>query len=298
MSVQVIVDSHVHVYRSKGEGRQAKEGYEIWEYGSGGSPRFAEWSGDEEEAVAAMTAANVDYAVVTNMLDRVPADADAGDELVAFNEWLCDLARRRPQFIPLLAVDPGCLPVPELVSHIRQMVRERGAPGIKLHPSVHRLNLGDEALWPIFELCQDLALRIVSHSGPSRADQHYGEPNAFRALLDAFPRLRLVMAHLGGAAWRQIPRVAEEYPQVYFDSCEIIEWIGAGRAPSSQELSDLIRGIGSSRVMMGSDFPWSDMGHTIGRVRSRPDLSDAEREGILGGNAVRFCGLPGGATPA
>jgi uncharacterized protein len=298
MSVPVIVDSHIHVYRSKGEGRQAKQGYEIWEYGPGGNPRLADWSGDEEEAVAAMTAADVDYAVVTNMLDRVPVDADAGDELVAFNEWLCDLARRRPQFIPLLAVDPGCLPVPELVSHIRHMVWERGATGIKLHPPVHRLNLGDEGLWPIFELCQDLDLRIVSHSGPSRAGHQYGEPNAFRPLLDAFPRLRLVMAHLGGAAWRQIPRIAEEYPDVYFDCCEIIEWTGAARAPSGHELSELIRAIGPGRVMMGSDFPWYDMGRTIDLVRGLPDLSDAEREGIVGANAVRFFGLRVGARPA
>lgn len=287
-----MVDTHVHLYRTGEEGRRAKQGYEIWEYGSDGNPQFAPWSGDPDDALAAMSAARVSYAVVTNMLDQPDIATDPGAELVAFNEWLCDLASRQPQFIPCLAVDPACLSVPELVTHIRDMATTRGAAGIKLHPPVHRLDLADEGFWPVFAVCQELGLRVVSHSGPSRDGQQFGEPNAFRPVLSAFPQLKLVLAHLGGAAWRQVPAVAADYPHVYFDCCEIIEWLGASGAPSREQFVDLVRSIGVRRVMMGSDFPWYDIARTVDLIRALPALDEGEKQSILGDNAARFFDLP------
>jgi predicted TIM-barrel fold metal-dependent hydrolase len=287
----LIVDTHVHVYRTREEGQRAKGTYEIWEYGSGGSPRFAHWSGDADDAVAAMSAAEVRYAVVANLLDRPAEGVDAGPELLAFNAWLFGLASQRPEFVPCLAVDPGCLPVPELVAHIRDMTAHRGAVGIKLHPPLHRIDLTDEAIWPVFETCQELGLRVVSHSGPSREGKQYGEPDAFRPLLDAFPRLRISLAHLGGGAWQQTPRLAADYEHLFFDCCEIIEWLGAARAPSRQRFVQLLRDVGTGRVMMGSDFPWYDMAHTVDLVKTLPGLTDHEQRQVLGENAMRFFGL-------
>jgi len=288
----MIVDTHIHLYRTKDEGDAAKRGYEIWEYGEGGSPLMADWHGDEEDVLRAMAEAGVDYAIVTNMLDDPGAHADPAAALINFNEWLCDLSKRQPNIKACLAVDPALLPVPDLVDHVRQLAADYGALGIKLHPPVQRLNLADQSLWPLFELCQEMGLRVVSHSGPSPSGQQYGEPDAFRPLLDAFPRLPIVLAHMGGAAWQQLPKLADHYPHVMFDCCEIIEWLGASRAPAPEQFVDLIRSVGVDRVMMGSDFPWYDMGHTVTLVNSLPGLSDVERQAVLGGNAARFFDLP------
>ena len=287
----MVVDTHIHLYRTKEEGDAAKRGYEIWEYGEGGSPEMADWRGDMEDVLRAMAGANVDYSIVTNMLDDPSVHADPAAALVAFNEWLCDLTQRQPALKACLAVDPAHLPVPDLVDHVREFAAERGAIGIKLHPPVQRLNLADEALWPLFEQCQEMGLRIVSHSGPSRSGPQYGEPDAFRPLLDAFPALPIVLAHMGGAAWQQLSKLADDYANVMFDCCEIIEWLGASRAPTPEEFVNLIRSVGVDRVMMGSDFPWYDMGHTVSLINGLPGLTDVEREAILGGNAARFFGL-------
>ncbi|GAI54067.1 unnamed protein product, partial [marine sediment metagenome] len=50
---------------------------------------------------------------------------------------------------------------------------------------------------------------------------------AFAKILKAFPELRLVLAHMGGGAWRQLLELAQAYPNAYFDCCEIMEWTGA-----------------------------------------------------------------------
>lgn len=93
---------------------------------------------------------------------------------------------------------------------------------------------------------------------------------------------------MGGAAWRQLPALARDYPHVSFDLCEIIEWLGAPNAPSPAQMTDLIRAVGPQRVMMGSDFPWYDIDHTVGSVLALPGLSAEEKDDIIGENAIRF----------
>ena len=43
--------------------------------------------------------------------------------------------------------------------------------------------------------------------------------------------------------------------------------------------------------MMGSDFPWYDLDHTVERVMGLPLLSTEEKEGILGANALNILNL-------
>lgn len=294
MTVPLIVDTHLHLYRTAEEGEASKSGYEIWEYGPNPDVRFSARPGDYASAVDALENSGTSYAVVTNLLDAIRPGVAPGEDLVAFNRWLCDdVAANDSRFIPLIAVDPRYLSVEANVAHVEEMAADHGACGIKLHPPLQRLDFADRAIWPIIEVCSRLDLVIVSHSGPSRDGSGLGEPQAFRPILDAFPSLRIVLAHMGGAAWRQLPGIARDYPHVQFDLCEIVEQLGAPRAPSPGELSALIRNVGVERVMMGSDFPWYDIDHTVERVLSLPGLSADEARLILGDNAVRFFRLEG-----
>ena len=291
MTAPLVIDTHMHLYRSKEDASRAKASYEIWEYGSLPSVHFSAYGGDPDDARLAMADAGASYAIVTNLLDAPTPKVDPGQDLLAYNHWLCDLAARSPELIPYLAVDPGRVRLDDLVAHIREMVLGHGAQGIKLHPPLQRLELADRGVWRIFELCCELDIGIVSHSGPSRSGMQYGEPAAFRQVLAAFPGLRISLAHLGGGAWRQTAAIARDFPHVYFDCCEIIEWLGAPGAPSPEEFVALVREVGVERVMMGSDFPWYDIDHTVGRIFELPGLGEAEKRLIVGENAARFLRL-------
>lgn len=292
MTAPLVIDTHMHLYRSQEDAVRAKASYEIWEYGRLPGVHFSAYGGDPDDARSAMAGAGASYAIVANLLDVPTPGVEPGQDLLAYNDWLCDLAARFPQFIPYLAVDPRRVSVDTLLRHIRQMVAERGAQGIKLHPPLQQLDLGGRGAWRIFELCRELDIGIVSHSGPSRSGRQYGEPDAFRPVLAAFPGLRISLAHLGGAAWRQAAAVARDFPDVYFDCCEVIEWLGAPGAPSPEEFVALVRAVGVERVTMGSDFPWYDIDHTVGRIFELPGLGEAEKRLIVGENAARFLRLP------
>jgi len=291
-----IIDAHIHLYPSKEEGLHHKKDYEIWEYGGKADIRFSTYSGDIDDALKAIEEAGASKAVAVNCLS--PSDyaraastdehASMGEILNAYNMWVCEAAKKHPQLVPFIGVDPSNLSVDETEAHVREMVNQHGAKGIKVHPVMQRFYMHDERMMPIWRTCVELDLPIIAHSGPARGEDQYAEPRAFAPVLKAFPKLRIVLAHMGGGAWQQLLEIARTYPNTYFDICEIIEWTGAPNAPTDHELTKLILKVGPERVMMGSDFPWYDIDHTVERVMELPLLSMKQREAMLGANAIRI----------
>jgi predicted TIM-barrel fold metal-dependent hydrolase len=312
MAGPIVVDAHMHVYETKAEGERQKAGYEIWEYGAKPGVPFSRYGGDVEDALTAMRRGGYAHAVTVNMFaadlareealaalppgaDRARAraeiDATMGERLRTFNRWACTVAATHPQITPFVAVDPGVLSAEANIAHLRE-VATLGARGVKLHPVVQRFVPDDPRMLPVYAACVELGLTVLSHSGTAKGATQYAEPRAFAEILRRFPDLTVVLAHLGGGSWRQTAELADRFPQVNFDCCEIIEWTGAPHGPSDEALAHLIRDIGPHRVMLGTDFPWYDLDRTVERVMALPLLSREEKEGMLGANAVRILRLP------
>jgi hypothetical protein len=282
------IDIHMHVYPTREAGEREKRGYEIWEYGPKTEVRFSSAGGDPDDAVASLHDAGATRAVIAHLYKPDSASADPMGDVAASNRWVCVLAQQHPEFVPYVCADPVVAPGRLVVDHVRDMVENHGARGVKLHPVVQRLDLADVSNWPLFGMAERMGLPVLSHSGTSRAGSSRSDPDAFRPVLAAFPRLRLLLAHLGGGEWRQAVALAHDYPDVMFDCCEIIHWLGAPRAPSPVEFVTLLRTIGINRVMAGSDFPWYDIASTIDEVAALPGLTDGERTAIVAENAATF----------
>ncbi len=290
----------MHLYRSKAAGRRDKETYEIWEYGSKSDVSFANFDGDIDDATAAMAQADYSHAVIANLfaIDLLADDlrsakrAVQAEHLMAFNRWACDLAAARPDLTVFVGADPTVLGADAGAAHLREMVERHGAKGIKIHPVVQQFLPDDPRMHAIYRTCIELGVPVLSHSGSAHGTVQFAEPKAFARLLSTFPDLKLVLAHLGGGCWRQTVAFAEAFPQVSFDLCEIIAWTGAPNAPTFNELALMINDIGPDRVMLGTDFPWYDLGNTADRVMALPLLSDEQKIAILGTNAARILKLP------
>jgi predicted TIM-barrel fold metal-dependent hydrolase len=304
-----LVDVHVHVLPSDSD--PMRDGYEIWEYGTKDGVVFSDARGTVDEVDAAVADADFTHVVAVNLFaaDVVRSEAVAAlpekererataeieesmpDRMRGFNRWICDVARTRPWMTPFVAADPHVLGGESGAAHLREMAESHGARGIKIHPAVQRFRPDDPGMAAIYRECRDLGLAVLSHSGSSRGPFGWAEPAAFAPVLREHPDMTVVLAHLGGGRWQQTAELAAAYPHVVFDLCEVVEWTGAPDAPTDQQLAALIREVGPDRVVMGSDWPWYDLAHTVERVYELPGLSDEEREGILGGNAARILRL-------
>jgi predicted TIM-barrel fold metal-dependent hydrolase len=315
MAEPIKIDSHVHIFPTAAEGQGSKDAYEIWEYGAQDSVHFSDLAGTVAEIEGAMAEAGISRAIAVNLFlaneerqayrARLPEEMDEerrraalsefearlGESLKAFNRWACRVAREHPSIVAYVGADVTLMPGEEGAAHLRDLVENEGARGVKLHGPAQGFFMGDERLWPIYAACRDLGAPVIAHSGPDTGGRGFAEPRAFGAVLEAFPELPIVLAHMGGATWAQAREVAATYPNAYFDCCEIIEWTHSDNGPSDQELAALIQDIGPQRVMMGSDYPWYDLDHTVERVMELPLLSQEEKEGILGANAVKILSL-------
>ena len=300
-----LVDAHVHLFEDPAAGQQAKDRYTVWEYGDDPGVAFSASSGDVTTLTSVYEKAGFERAIVAHLFDAAlareqaittglgtaEAAAAAAEAMRASNRWIARTARNNPITEVLISVDPTTLPPQAITAHLAELAAA-GVLGVKLHPVSHSFAPNDPRLHPMYELCADAGLVVLSHSGPGPAGAAVSaRPSDFAPVLRKWPDLRLVLAHLGGASWRETAAVAADFPQLLFDLSEIIEWTGAPHAPTASELSALIRQIGADRVMLGSDFPWYDPLRTADRVASLPRLSNAERAAILGGTAMRAFGL-------
>ncbi len=236
------------------------------------------------------------HAIITNLfaVALLPEELRAAgrevhaERLIAANRWACSVASTRSQFSIFVAADPAVLGGEPGAAHLSQMVERYGAKGVKIHPVVQQFKPDDSRMYPIYRTCIELGLPVLSHSGPSRDGTSWAEPASFANLLRAFPQLVLILAHLGGGAWRQTAAFASTFKSVFFDLSEIIAWAGAPKAPSREELARLILDIGPERVILGTDFPWYDLARTAELVQDLPLVIDDHKAAILGANAARI----------
>jgi predicted TIM-barrel fold metal-dependent hydrolase len=310
------VDVHVHLYPDPAAGQTAKDRYDIWEYGADPGVVFSPASGELSELRA--TYAGWDRVVVVHIFDADlareeararlaagPAVDDAGvtaaiDEAVGgamreSNRWVVGATADDPMLEVLVSVDPTVLSPSEMVAHLEDLAAG-GVRGIKLHPVSQGYVPSDPRLDGVYRTCADAGLVVLSHSGQGHHGGASARPAEFGPVLERWPHLRMVLAHLGGAAWTETAALAEAYPQVVFDLSEIVEWSASHShsAPDPAALSALIRSVGADRVMLGSDFPWYDPAHTADRVLALPGLGTVERAAVLGGTALEVFDLERG----
>lgn len=218
-----------------------------------------------------------------------------------FNKWGCEMGNRFPQLIPFISVakELGGEGMPDEVA----LRASQGAKGVKLHPGAFNFFPDDNELWPMYEKCQKLGLPVLTDSGPwppshvltafgfelPQARKDYNEPKNFARVLEDFPRLTLVLAHLGSAWWDERVELAQKYHNVYFDTSQ--GFSAPDRIPynphrglAEEDVVRVMRKIGLERIMFGSDGPADSPQLQLEQLLRLP-LSDEEKRLILSENA-------------
>lgn len=164
-------------------------------------------------------------------------------------------------------------------------IKALGLKGIKLHPDYQGFFLEDERLLPLFERCAALGLIVVLHMGrdPISPDTVHAAPKAAAALLARFPKLTLVLAHLGGfARWDEVERYLVG-TSAYLDTAFLADAI------EPEQLIRIIKNHGADKILFASDCPWHAPTQEINLVRSL-GLTEQEERRIFFENAASLLG--------
>lgn len=277
----LIIDAHVHTYPNAATGQQAMSGA-----GRSG------YSGTIEELVSVMQEANLLYAVMANMTPTydmrmaaskmLPAgikdseskklEKEIDEKMIARmqrrNLWTCNTGKENDKLLPLITVDI-LQDSPEV--EIERAVLEHGARGIKLHPVSNRFYPYDHRLWPAYKKAEEMRIPILFHSGGAEmagyTNADYGRPKHFEQILRNFPKMNIVLAHLGNGFLEESILLSQNHDNAYFDTSGIISFSENEGGLTDKDMAELIRKIGSHKVLFGSDWPWFHPGPAIHRIR-------------------------------
>lgn len=222
--------------------------------------------------VASMDRTGVDVSVTQ------PVATKPG-QVASINDWAATTASEG--IVPFGAMHPA---FPNPAEEIARMV-SLGLRGFKLHPEHQSFSPDDPRMGPIYEAAIETGAIVLFHAGADVIHPTvHGTPVAFAAMLDRWPGLNAILAHLGGfLQWDDVSRLLAGR-NVWLDTAYTLGHL------SDEEWVALVRAHGADRVLFGSDGPWTDPAREVEHMR-RVGLDDAELTAIFGGNAERLLGL-------
>ncbi|MHA1297961.1 MAG: amidohydrolase family protein [Candidatus Helarchaeota archaeon] len=297
MSEFEIIDAHLHTYPTSKIGLQAMQGTGV----SG-------MTGTVEELIKNMKEGNILKAIQVNMtpvrdmadaaLKKIPKNLSAEQKAqeekkiiekmigrnIRRNDWTCDMADKYDVLIAYVSLDPLC--GEKMIEELLDKVKYRNISGIKLHPGNGRFFPYDKIMWPVYEKAIELKLPIITHAGAFLTPDgvQYSQPKHFKEVLDTFPNLTLVMAHLGIGFWEETRSLAKKYDNLFFDTSRAITSVKMWGTLKDKKAIELIRGIGIERVMWASDYPWCNPAKDAQKIQNMA-FTNEEKALLLGENA-------------
>jgi aminocarboxymuconate-semialdehyde decarboxylase len=282
------------------------------------TPVYAEFH-DAEAKVAGMDRKGIDISVisVTPVVFFYWLDADAGLAAARLlNDGIARMVAARPDRLRGMATLPMQDP-DAAVTELERVVKEHGFRSVELGCRVRGALLAEPRFRPVLRRAQELGVFIFTHpyvagSLPPDLGCYYlgnlaGLPLdtalmaahlMFSGALDELPDLDIVLAHGGGYLPYQIGRLEHGY-QVRKEA--------RAKAPSSplellrrfhfdalthdaDALRFLVAKVGAERVMIGTDAPFDMAEEDPLAMINALQVTEHERERILGLNALALLG--------
>jgi uncharacterized protein len=155
---------------------------------------------------------------------------------------------------------------------------ERDVVLIKVHPFLSACKMTDPRMKCIYEYASVRKHFILAHTWLD--NDPYGSLDIFEKVTGEYPDIKWLMGHSGGPfAGHRAVAIAKTLPNVFLD-------LTISFCPARQ-IEFFVKEVGSERILFGTDNPFIDPRPQIGRV-FLADISHADMENIVGGNARRY----------
>ena len=263
--IMKIIDIHAHIYPDAIAQKAAASVKEFYE--GIGDPSM---SGTESMLLEQGIKAGIDRFVVLPVAIRP-------DRVQSINDFIYQRAQANPCLIPFGTVHAA---MDDLMDEVARLVN-LGVKGIKMHPDSQRFALDDPRLFPMYEAIQG-HIPVMLHMGDPRYD--YSHPVRLRRLLQLFPQLDVIAAHLGGYSMPETARQLLQDTNCVMDISSSVVFLDPGVAENYINL------YGAERIAFGSDYPMFDPLKEVNNFL-RLQLTDAQKEQIAHKTAERVLKL-------
>jgi predicted TIM-barrel fold metal-dependent hydrolase len=263
--------------------------------------------------IAEMDAAGIDLQVISHVEPATQNFEPA--EAVRLAAAANDLLHRAIQAHPDRFAGFAALPTSDPAAAARELERAVGALGFKgamVHGLTRGAFLDEKPFWPIFETAERLDVPIYLHPATPHPDviaaYYDGYPSMVRVghgftsemsaaairlvlseVFEAFPRLQIILGHLGEAIPFLLPRVdryvsRQMKGRTFRDTLRRHFHFTTGGKFSHTALQCTIEEIGIERLMFAVDWPFHTNQDGCEFIATAP-IGDDAKAMIFGGNA-------------
>jgi predicted TIM-barrel fold metal-dependent hydrolase len=272
-----LVDVHVHFLPER---VQAK----VWQYFADAESHYgAPWPISYALPVPERLAVLADLGV--RAFPTLPYPHKAG-----MAAWLNDQAAAFAREHAQVLQSATFYPEPEAPAYVAEAL-DAGARVFKVHVQVGDFDPRDELLDAVWARLEQTGTPVVIHcgSGPLRGE-HTG-PAPMAGLLDRYPRLQLVIAHLGMPEYGAFLELAETHERVHLDTTMFATDFTERLMPFDRALLPRLAAL-RDKVLLGSDFPTIPYpyAHQLAALH-RLGLGEDWLRAVLWGNGARLFGV-------
>ena len=242
--------------------------------------------GTATDLMQSMKSFGIDRSVVCNI-------ATNAHQMPKVNDFAIHLMQTYPQqLIPLGSLHPHA----ENLEGELMRLKNAGICGIKLHPDYVGIDFDHADFDAILRLCEASNVFVITHAGfdPLSPQHLHCTPSMVRRVLDRYPQLKLVVAHMGGMHCEEDTFSLLCGQDVYLDTSLL-----SYRPQKAALMHKILQKHDPRRLLFASDTPWTKAAKELETIRQAP-LNDDTKENIFYKNALsllRSCHMKIEVTP-
>ena len=257
----MIIDSHVHISKGIWEGRGLKN-----------------------HLLKEMKRSGVDKAIVIPFCRSTDWSYDT--------EEILEIISEEDKLIPLGSVSMSKFSKKDL-RKLNSLLKKGAIRGIKLYPGYEYVYPNDKKLDPVFRLCEKSGFPLMIHSGDTAsfskdARVKFSHPLAIDDIAVKFPKLKIIIAHLGNPWTDDCAELLQKNDNVYADISGFFYDLKYARYNklAARKINDVTAFAGGSKLLFGTDWPLVGMKEYLNFIMKTLKFTKKEECDLLYKNAV------------
>ena len=181
----------------------------------------------------------------------------------SLNKWLYEIQKKYPFIIPLGTIHPQ----DEVRTIVKRAFEEYNLAGIKFHTHIARTPPEDERLFPAYEEITKREKILLLHGSIHPTDAGFvsdfdpyevSGAEHVEKILEKFPDMRVIVAHLGMGEYEEFGKLMEKYPNLFLDTTMVhcMDLVKIKHPDTPPPPPDKFMERYAERILLGSDFPF------------------------------------------
>lgn len=229
----MIIDAHVHITEN-------------------GKWFHTDYDASVERLIKSLEESKIDKAVVLPIAPFIS------------NEFVANVCNEYPdKLIGFASANPNDK---NAVKKLEEDVLEYDLKGLKLHPRLQEFQIDNPKVFLVIKKAAELKIPVLIDAWVRPKDVEYQDlVGSIGRVAKKVPSAKIILAHLGGFNYSEIPQIARENSNIYFDLSYVLTYFKQEIAYN--QIVPIIKDIGANRLIYGSDYPENDVGNYLKDTR-------------------------------